>query len=609
MRSFGIWKMKKILLTAINAKYIHSNPALYSLRAYAGVKAGREIQIAEYTINHRSEDILADLYRHSPDMIAFSCYIWNWEMVSRLLPELPKILPGIEIWLGGPEVSYDAEELLRRYPMVRGIMVGEGEETFKELADGEMPLEEIRGIVYRQGKIIKTDRREPTDLSGIPFLYHQLEPFENRIIYYESSRGCPYRCSYCLSSLDKKVRLRSTDLVKQELQFFLDRRVKQVKFVDRTFNCSHEHAMEIWRYLLEHDNGVTNFHFEIEADLITEEELELLSRMRPGLAQMEIGVQTVNPDTLREIRRHTDMDRLRYVVGRIRQGHNIHVHLDLIAGLPYEDYESFRHSFNVVYSMKPEQLQLGFLKVLKGAYMHQMAEAYGIRYLAAPPYEVLSTRWLPYDKVLLLKEVEQMVEIYYNSSQFVSAVHLLEQVFPDAFSLYLSLAEFYREKGYFTQAPGRSYRYQVLFEFAMTTALSRAEALVREVLVYDLYLRENVKSRPDFAPLQEQKAQYKKQIRAFYEKEAAEGTYLAGYGNYDSRQLARMTHIELYSYPVWETGLRSDTKALETPAAVLFDYQRREPLTYQARTVVLTDFGRESGERASQGQSFEKEQI
>ena len=580
----------KILLTAINAKYIHSNPALYSLRAYAGEMEGREIQIAEYTINHRREDILADLYRHKPDMVAISCYIWNWSIVSLLLPEIPKIMPGVSVWLGGPEVSYDAEEILEKFPMVTGIMIGEGEETFKELIEDRKSLDQIRGIVYRSDNgIVKTEERELTDLSGLPFLYYGLEQFENRIIYYESSRGCPYRCSYCLSSIDKKVRLRQLDIVKRELQFFLDHRVKQVKFVDRTFNCNHEHAMGIWKYILEHDNGVTNFHFEVEADIISEEELELLSRMRPGLMQMEIGVQTVNPDTLREIRRTTDMDRLKYVVDRIRQGHNIHVHLDLIAGLPYEDYDSFRHSFNAVYAMKPEQLQLGFLKVLKGAYMHEMAHSYEIQYLDTPPYEVLSTRWLPYDKVLLLKEVEEMVETYYNSNQFMYTIGLLEQVFKDAFSLYLSLAEFYREKGYFTQVPARSYRYQVLFEFGMTTSLKEKEELLREVLIYDLYLRENAKSRPAFAPQMDAdgQEQFKKQMRTFYEQEETERKYLADYVSYDSRQMSKMTHMELFHYPVWEEKITLQTAALPDPVTVLFDYQKRNPLTYEARTIVL----------------------
>jgi radical SAM superfamily enzyme YgiQ (UPF0313 family) len=383
--------------------------------------------------------------------------------------------------------------------------------------------------------------------------------------------------------------MRPLELVKQELQVFLNHHVKQVKFVDRTFNCDHEHTMGIWQYLLEHDNGVTNFHFEIEADILSEAELAILSRMRPGLMQMEIGVQTTNPDTLREIRRSTDLERIMSVVERIREGHNIHIHLDLIAGLPYEDYDSFRRSFNTVYGMQPEQLQLGFLKVLKGSYMHEMTDSYGIKYLAVPPYEVLSTKWLPYDKVLLLKEVEEMVEIYYNSNQFAHTIHLLEQVFTDAFSLYLSLAEFYRENGLFAQTPARSLRYQVLFEFAMQTPLCGHELLLREVLSYDLYLRENVKSRPDFLPQRDEETDKacKRQAKAFYEREEEERKYLPGYEPYDSRQMSKMTHMDWYAHPVWRADLTPETEAEKELTAVLFDYQKRDALTYEARTVIL----------------------
>ncbi len=579
----------KILLVAVNAKYIHSNPALYSLKAYARQLEGRQIDIAEYTINHRLEEILADLYRHSPDMLAISCYIWNWELVSMLLCEIPKILPQTRIWLGGPEVSYNPEQILEQFPMVKGIMTGEGEETFRELAEGVKELSGIPGIVYRQDGIVRTKERELLDLSRIPFLYEDLSAFANKIIYYESSRGCPYRCSYCLSSIDKKVRFRDMDMVKRELQFFLDERVVQVKFVDRTFNCDHEHAVSIWRYLLEHDNGVTNFHFEIEADILTKEELALLSRMRPGFMQMEIGVQTTNPESLREIRRHADMERLRRTVAQIGQAHNIHIHLDLIAGLPYEDYESFARSFNEVYEMQPQQLQLGFLKVLKGSPMHEMAESYGIQYLSVPPYEVLSTRWLPYEKVLLLKEVEEMVEIYYNSGQFRTAMCLLEKLFPDAFSLYTALAQFHRKQGYLQQAQARISRYQSLMEFMMTTVLSEKERLCKEVLTYDYYLRENAKSRPRFAPEEDEetKAVCKKRLRAFYAMEETERRELPSYGAYDSRQMSKMTHAELLRYPVWSKELAPDIKPCEQPVLVVFDYMTRDALTYNARTVLV----------------------
>ena len=591
----------KILLTAINAKYIHSNPAVYSLRAYAGEKLIPHLEIAEYTINHNMEDILADLYRKRPDVITFSCYIWNWNMISALVCELPKILKNVPIWLGGPEVSYDPEELLEKYPMVTGIMVGEGEETFQELAeyyceDIDMPgrkktLEDIHGIVFRvqepllsDTQIRRTPPRELTDISKLPFLYQNLEPFTNRILYYESSRGCPFRCSYCLSSIDKQVRLRDIDIVKKELQFFLDHKVKQVKFVDRTFNCNHEHAREIWEYLQKNDNSVTNFHFEVAADLLSEEELKILAGMRPGLIQLEIGVQTLNADTLQEIRRTADIPKLKDAVWRLKSGRNIHVHLDLIAGLPYEDYESFQESFNGVYAMQPDQLQLGFLKVLKGSYMHEKAAEYEICYTDLPPYEVLSTKWLPYEKLLLLKQVEEMVEIYYNSNQFTYTLPVLQTAFPDAFTMYLNLADFYRKQGYSLVTPSRSYRYQALLHFAMNTELSKQEDMFRQLLTFDLYLRENLKSRPDFA---KDLTPYKDRIRSFYQKEETDRCCLPDYADYDSRQLSRMTHMEVFDYPVWEADIAGRMQKLDTPRMVLFDYQTRDALTYEARYVVI----------------------
>ncbi|MBD5458674.1 MAG: B12-binding domain-containing radical SAM protein [Lachnospiraceae bacterium] len=602
----------KILLTAVNAKYIHSNPAVYSLRACAGERFRPSLEIAEYTINNRKEEILADIYRRKPDVIAFSCYIWNWSMIGSLLRELPKILPGVPIWLGGPEVSYDSGEVLRSYPMVTGIMTGEGEETFRELteyyggiADGSNEesngdagsragLNAIRGIVYRtqNDEICRTPVRELTDISALPFLYNDLERFENKIIYYESSRGCPYRCSYCLSSIDKKVRLRDIDIVKKELQFFLDNKVKQVKFVDRTFNCDHEHAKEIWKYLAEHDNGVTNFHFEIAADIMTEEELQILADMRPGLAQLEIGIQTVNPETLREIRRTADLDRIRRVVKRIEDGHNIHVHLDLIAGLPYEDYESFLHSFNSVYEMRPQQLQLGFLKVLKGSYLWEKAADHGIQYMDVPPYEVLSTKWISYGELLRLKQVEEMVELYYNSNQFAYTLPVLQTVFSDAYEMYLGLSDFYREKGYLLSSPSRSYRYQALLDFAINTALpvesamemSEWKEMLRQVLTFDLYLRENMKSRPDFA---KDLSPYKSSVHAFYKKEEESRHYLPDYAGYDGRQLSKMTHMEIFDYPVWEPDVRKRMRKLEAPCMVLFDYKERDALTYAARYAVI----------------------
>ena len=559
----------KFLLAAINAKYIHSNPAIYSLRACAGEKLKPCIELAEYTINQPLQEIMADIYRRGPDAVGFSCYIWNWDMVRQLLGELPKVLPDADLWLGGPEVSYDAEKILGSFPFVRGIMVGEGEAVFRELMEyyayrGKKVrrLEDIPGLCLRSGF---TAPRAPMDLNDIPFPYEDLKPFANRILYYETSRGCPFRCSYCLSSIDKTVRFRDVSVVKRELQFFLDHKVKQVKFIDRTFNCRKDHAMAIWRYLYENDNGVTNFHFEISADLLDEEEIALLQKMRPGLVQLEIGVQSVNTDTLRAICRSTDLDRLEAAVEAVHRGRNIHQHLDLIAGLPYEDYESFGRSFDRVYRMKPQQLQLGFLKVLKGSPIREKAEEYGIFSLDSPPYEVLRTRWLSYEEVLRLKRVEEMVELYYNSNQFTCTLPLLESVFDSPFAMFEALADFYGEKGYFTNSPARTYRYQALLEFAVWRDPGR-KGVYRELLTYDMYLRENLKSRPEFA---KDLTPYKDRVREFFKQ---------------TGRPRNLTHLEPFHYPVWDTDALRAGKRNETEVFVLFDYERRSPLTYEAAT-------------------------
>lgn len=582
----------KFLLAAFNAKYIHSNPAVYSLRAYAGEQYAPYIDVAEYTINHHIDYILSDIYKRRPDAIGFSCYIWNIRMVLEVIEEVHKLLPDTEFWLGGPEVSFECHKLLEKYPYVKGIIVGEGEETFLALLkyylkEADTCLEDIAGLALPLGD---TKPRELADLSKIPFLYSagtadKLNDFENRIIYYESSRGCPFRCSYCLSSIDKKVRLRDMELVKKELQFFLDNRVPQVKFIDRTFNCNHDHAKAIWRYISEHDNGVTNFHFEVAADILDEEELDLLSQMRSGLVQLEIGVQTTNPQTLKEIRRYTNMDKLKYVAAKIHEGKNVHMHLDLIAGLPYEGYESFAESFKEVYEMKPQQLQLGFLKVLKGSYMYENAKEYGLEYTSQPPYEVLFTKWLRYEDVLKLKRIEEMVELYYNSNQFTHTLPLLEQLYENPFQLYEALADYYEAEGYFLQVPARSYRYEVLLKFAKSIDAGR-EDLYAESLTYDLYLRENAKSRPAFAA---DIAPYKAAYHSFFAQEERVRTLLPHYEGYDTKQISKMTHLEFFQYPVWDVEAAKTGRRLETKAGVLFDYKKRSPLTKEATVYVMQD--------------------
>lgn len=542
----------KILLAACNAKYIHSNLAVYDLRAYASAYQ-EHILLREYTINQTKDEILKDIYLTGADVVCFSCYIWNISFVKDLLCDLHKILPETKFWAGGPEVSFDAEVFLRKTPQMTGVMTGEGEKTFLELVhyyvDGEGSLTEIPGIVYRDGEEIHNNGwRELTDLSEIPFVYEQLEDFENKIIYYESSRGCPFSCSYCLSSIDKKLRFRNLELVRRELQFFLDRKVPQVKFVDRTFNCRHEHAMEIWRYILEHDNGVTNFHFEISADLLRDEEIQLMSKMRPGLIQLEIGVQSTNTDTIHAIHRHMDLVKLERSVAKIHSFGNIHQHLDLIAGLPYEDYNTFHRSFNDVYEMKPDQLQLGFLKVLKGSLMEQEAQKYGILHKEKEPYEVLSTNWLSYREILKLKRVESMVEVYYNSGQFQNTLEYLVPQFEDAFIFYEKLGAFYEEKGYSEISHSRMRRYEILLEFLKEETQIDAETAAQYML-YDLYLRERLKKRPSFAADQKP---YESAVWA-YRKE---------------HRISRTAHIEVFP----------------GGKAILFDYENRNPLSNNAAT-------------------------
>ena len=572
---------KHILLAAINAKYIHSNLAVYSLKAYAK-KYQNQIGLAEYTINQNPDDILKGIYRDHPEVLCISCYIWNISYVKNLIREVHKVLPDTVIWLGGPEVSYDARKVLEEHPEVTGVMKGEGEVTFLELAgfylEGISELAKIEGITYRDGDQIQENPwRGITDLSTIPFVYKDLKKFENRIIYYESSRGCPFSCSYCLSSIDKKLRFRDLELVKEELQFFLDHNVPQVKFVDRTFNCKHDHAMAIWKYLIAHDNGITNFHFEVAADLLNEEEIALIRTMRPGMIQLEIGVQSTNPDTIREIHRKMDFAQVSEVVTRVQEGHNVHQHLDLIAGLPYEDYDSFGKSFCDVYQLRPQQLQLGFLKVLKGSFMYQAAPEYGCVCQSREPYEVLYTRWLPYDDVLRLKLVEEMVEVYYNSNQFGKTLRAIEKLFDNPFALYEALGAFYDKKGYMDISHTRIRRYEILQEFLQEYVDEEQMDYYRQLMICDLYARENMKTRPAWA--KDLKA-YKRDIREFYLKEEETHEYLPEYEGYDEKQLARMTHLERMDYDL-DTGVRE-------PCWILFDYRSRDVLTYDAKMVKLS---------------------
>ena len=586
----------KVLLAAINAKYIHSNLGIYSLKTYGekmlkewGLAEQAEISLAEYTINHQMEQILQDIYKRKPDVIGFSCYIWNISYVKVILADIKKVLPDVKIWAGGPEVSYHGEAFLKEEPAVDLVMMGEGEITFahflKALLEGE-DLKQVPGLMVRNadGTFTDTGFRQVMDMSQIPFPYAfmDMKELEHRIIYYESSRGCPFSCAYCLSSIDKKLRFRSLDLVLPELEWFLQAKVPQVKFVDRTFNCKKSHAMAIWQYIRDHDNGVTNFHFEIAADLLDKDELDLLSTMRPGLVQLEIGVQSTNEKTLETIRRKTDIEEIRQITATINSWHNIHQQLDLIAGLPWEDLESFKKSFNDVYEMEPEQLQLGFLKVLKGSYMEELIPDCDLLYSAAPPYEVLCTKWLSYGDVLELKDIEEMTEVHYNSRQFTCTLKELEKEFDTPYEMFSFMAGYYNKNHLFGISHSRIARYEILWKIiqerlekngkcetqamAENVNISEKLELYRDLLMTDLYLRENVKSRPTFA---RDLSSSKDFVREFFQKEEKTPEHLSGYEGYDSRQMAKMAHLE---------PLRDGTY-------LLFDYKKRDPLSYNARTV------------------------
>ena len=597
----------KILLTAINAKYIHSNLAVYSLQAYAAAH-GHKIERAEYTINNQLEDILEKIYRQKPDVLLFSCYIWNIEYVKELVSEFHKLRPEVPIWVGGPEVSFETERFLRENPAVTGIMMGEGERTLTELCDyfeqceqdtqfttknreevqtelvrahaenekrtgdlseiKEKILEKIDGISYRRsdGTVAIQPLRSLLPMDELPFCYANLKDFEHRIIYYESSRGCPFSCSYCLSSVDKKLRFRSLPLVYKELQFFIDAKVPQVKFVDRTFNCQHEHAMGIWKYIKEHDNGITNFHFEISADLLREDELELISDMRPGLIQLEIGVQSTNGDTIREIHRTMRLEEVYRAVNRVKAGKNIHQHLDLIAGLPFEDYQRFQQSFNDIYALHPQQLQLGFLKVLKGSYMYEHAQEYGLVYRSRPPYEVMSSKWVSYDEMLEIRLVEEMLELHYNSGQFLTYLAVLEQKYDSVFQLFLDMGHYYRSNGYLDCNHNRVHRTEIVLDFAAAVDPERKD-VYQEALMFDLYKIEKSKSRPVWA--RDLSLDKKKTSR-----------YLRAHG-----MEKKYCHLERFYWIDEEGQYRQGGE----PLWFLFDYETRDSLTNEAAITVITE--------------------
>lgn len=585
-------KRMKALLVALNAKYIHSNLGIYCLYAYSRKQgiSSEELTFREFTINQNRESIIENIYEEKPDVIGFSCYIWNIEEMRGIAREVKKILPQADLWFGGPEVSYDGERVLRENPWIAGVMVGAGERSFYEILSGyrqgRREWSRIPGLVVRKADgIFRTTEGSPLPMDEIPFVYDYVSEMDHRIIYYETSRGCPYGCSYCLSSVSRGVCFRSMALVERELQYFLDRRVPQVKFVDRTFNCNPEHAMGIWRFIHEHDNGVTNFHFELSADLLTREQMDYVAKFRPGLAQFEVGVQSTHRKTMEAIHRRTDWEKLKNHVVQVGRMGNVHQHLDLIAGLPHEDFQTFRQSFCDVYALGPDQLQLGFLKVLKGSPLEGRAEEFGMVCQSQPPYEILGTKWISYGELRRLKWVEDMVERYYNSMQFMASVKYLVPFFQDAFAFYDLLGQFYKKMGYGQRQQSRMQNYDNLLEFVQYYIEGNQNCgidpeAVRELLVFDLYARENLKAEPLQLLSEFQKSVNRKGIRDFYQDGEAMKRYLPEYEGIPWKQKMRMTHLRWFSYDI--LGFLEHGCWQEKPCAILFDYGKRNPLNHQA---------------------------
>ena len=573
-----------ILLVAINAKYIHTNPAVYLLRANAG-EFRNDITIREFTINQSPDDILQGILEEKPDFIGFSCYIWNTEMVQKLIPECKKMLPEAVLWLGGPEAEAGAERMLLNYQQLDGVMFGEGESVFPKLlayyvanrsgqCNGTV-LSEVPGIMFRgDSEIIKTEPSAPFNLDELVFPYDEavLEQTRGKILYYESSRGCPFHCSYCLSSEDNHVRFRSVDKVKEDLKILLDAGIRQVKFVDRTFNCNHARMRELLLFMLEHDNGSTNFHFEIGGDLLTEEEIVLLQQFRPGAVQLEIGVQTTNPEVLKRIGRMNRKEELFRNATQLIQCGRQHVHLDLIAGLPGEDLQSFIRSFDEVYALGPHQLQLGFLKVLGNTRIHREAEEYGIKYRDYSPYEVLETAAISYRELLEIKQIEEMVEIYYNSGQFAEELkflmNYLKRQYGEAFSayrMYRGLAKLYFSRFANGMQSSRMARYELLLEYIQAHTEESMHAAVIQLAVFDCYSRERKKARPTFSLKNCGEQMVKDIVRAdgiVYQKE---------------------NHAEFFTIDIKRTA-ETGTAVLEDNIAI-FDYGKRSPITENAQVV------------------------
>lgn len=492
----------KVLLCGINSKYIHSNLAIRYLKAFTE-DMNYSCTIKEYTINHRLDNILEDIILEEPDIIAFSTYIWNIDYVEKISNLIKAVNEKIIILYGGPEVSYDGKESLNS--MSGDFLIeGEGEETYREFIQyminnesSEEDLKKIHGLYSKiNGEIFYGGKRELMDFNKVVFPYNEDDDLTNKIVYFESSRGCPFMCKYCLSSTTHGVRFLPLDRVKKELDFFINKNVKLIKFVDRTFNCNHEFAMGVWRHLIER-GGDTTFHFEVSADLFREDEIELLKSAPKGKFQFEVGVQTTNNETLRNINRFVNFEVIKEKVEKIISTKNIHQHLDLIVGLPGENYTSFKKSFNDVYGIKPEMIQIGFLKLLKGSLMREEMEKWGIKASPYAPYEILKSKDISYEELLKLKRVEFAVDKYYNSGKFSTIIKYFESKYSEPFDFYYDLGEYFKKKGYFDRNLSAFEYYKVFLEFNEDVLGCENDVLL-EIVKFDYLCFNKKRYLPDF---------------------------------------------------------------------------------------------------------------
>lgn len=544
--------MKKIVLTAINSQYVHLNVAVRYLKKYVEKNSDIKLDIYETNINNQLMNIIKDLFEKQPDMIIFSTYIWNKEYVFSITKELKKILPDVKIALGGPEVSYEWDKIMAENQEIDYIFTGEGEKVLLNFFTKD--ISEVKGVVYREGERLKYNGIEPLieNLDIIPFPYDDEELQDRtKIFYYESSRGCPFNCSYCMSSIDKSVRYYSLDRTKEDLKRFIDSPIKLLKFVDRTFNLSKEKYMAIWRFLLENYREGITFHFEINANIFDDETLDFLETVPKGYFQFEIGVQTIDAQAMKSIGRINKLEKLEYNIRRISR--NIHLHLDLIAGLPYETYDKFRESFDYVHRLKPEMIQLGFLKLLKGTKMYDEREKYGYKYFSKPPYEVFSNEFISFAEMVKLKNLEKVLDFYYNSEKFPESVQwIIENHYESAFSFYEDVAEYFDKRGYLKVSHKESTLFTLLYEFYLDKGLKDREVFV-EYLKYDYLMLGKTGFYPEWFKSEKDGELYDELIRERNYKSIREGH--------------KNSELERFSYNIF-------TKEFED-IYVFFDYRDR----------------------------------